>query len=77
MSFDESGDLTHNPFAEDNDVSESSIAQDYSSSLVPKLGNPLSLSAQDSVEGTSTGKRTRSIPEISIVPESAGGLHPL
>ena len=79
MSFDESGDLTHNPFAEDNDVSDTSIAQEYSSSLVPKLSNPLSLSAQDSVKGTTgeRGKRTRSVPEISIIPESASGLHPL
>ena len=78
MSFDESGDLTHNPFAEDNDyVSESSIAQEYPNSLVPKL---LSLSAQSSVKRTTDegGKRIRSVPrEISVVPESAGGLHPL
>lgn len=80
MSFDESGDLTHNPFAEDNDcVSESNLAQEHSSSLVPKLSNPLSLSAQNSVKGTTSegGKRTRYIPEISVLPESAGGLHPL
>jgi hypothetical protein len=80
MSFDESGDFTHNPFAEDNGyVSESNIAQEYSNSLVPKLSNPLFLSAQNSLEGTTGegGKRTRSIPEISVVPESAGGLHPL
>ena len=81
MSFDESGDLTHNPFAEDNDVSESILAQEYSSPLVPKLSNPLSLSAQNSVKGTTQagegGKRTRSVPEICVVPESAGGLHPL
>lgn len=80
MSFDESRDLTHNPFAEDNGyVLGSNLAQENSSSLVPKLSNPLSLSAHISVKGT-TGegeKRTRSVPEISIVPGSAGGLHPL
>ena len=77
MSSDELGDLTHNPFAEDNDyVSESNPAQGYLSSLVPKLSN---LSAQNSVKGSTgeVGKRTRSVPEISVVPDSAGGLHPL
>jgi hypothetical protein len=77
MSYDESGDLTHNPFAEDNDyVSESDLAQENSSSLVPKLSNP---GAQNSVKGTTGegGKRTRFVPEISIVQESSVGLHPL
>ena len=80
MSFDESGDLTHNPFAEDiGYVLGSNLAQEYSSSLVPKLSNTLSLSAQNSVKGTTAegGKRTRPVPEISVVAESAGGLHPL
>ena len=80
MSFDESGDLIYNPFAEENGyVSGSNLAQEYSSSLVPKLSNPLSLSAQNSFKGTTDegGKRTRPVPEISVVPESAGGLHPL
>jgi hypothetical protein len=79
MSFDELGDLTHNPFAEDNGYVPGSNLQEYSSSLVPKLSNPLSLRVQNSVKGTTgeRGKRTRSVPEISIVPESAGGLHPL
>ena len=81
MSYDESGDLTHNPFAEDNDyLSESILDQENSSSLFTKLSNPLSLSAQNSgsVKGTTGegGKRLRSVPEISIV-ESAVGLHPL
>ena len=80
MSFDELGDLTHNPFAEDNGyISGSNLAQEYSSPLVPKFSNPLSLSAQNSVKGIADegGKRTRSVPEISVVPESAGGVHPL
>lgn len=80
MSSDELGDLTHNPFAEDNDyVSDSNLAQGYSSSLAPKLSNPLSLSAENSVKGTidEGGKRTRSVPEISVAPGSPGGLHPL
>lgn len=82
MSFDESGDFTHNPFAEDDGyVSESNLAQEYSSSLgpSPKLSNPLFLSAQNSLIGTTGegGKRSRPVPEISVVPESAGGLHPL
>lgn len=80
MSSDESGDLTHNPFAEVNDyVSESNLAQGHSNSLVPKLSSPLSLSTQDSVKGTTGegGKRTCSVLEISVVPESAVGLHPL
>ena len=82
MSIDESVDLTHNPFAEDNAsgyVSGSNLAQEYSNSLVPKLSNPLSLSTQSFVKGSTGegGKLTRSVPEINVVPESAGGVHPL
>jgi hypothetical protein len=70
MSYDESGDLTYNPFAEDNDyVSESNLAQENSSSL-------LSNSAQNSVKGV-TGEGGKNTPEISIVPESPVCLHPL
>ena len=75
MSYDESGDLTYNPFAEDN-VSEANLAQENFNSLAPKFSKPLSL---NSVKGTAGegGKRTHSVPEVSIVPESAVGLHPL
>jgi LysM repeat protein len=80
MSYDESGDLTYNPFAEDNDyLSESKLAQGLPTSSILKPSNPLSLSVQESVEGTTVerGKHNRSVPEISIVPESDGCLHPL
>ena len=72
MSYDEPGDPTYNPFAEHNDYR-------YSSPSVPKLNKPLSLSAQASVKGTTgeQGKRNLSVPEISIVPEGVGSLHPL
>lgn len=74
MSYDESGDFTYNPFAEDNDcLSEPNPAQGYSSSSVPKLSNPLSLNIQNSIKG-STDERGK---EIGVVPESAGCLHPL
>jgi hypothetical protein len=80
MSYDGLGGLTYNPFAEENGhLSESNLAQGSSSSSLPQLNNALSLSAQKSVKGTTgeQGKRNRSVPEISILPQSAGCLHPL
>ena len=83
MSYDGSEDIAYNPFAEGNDyLSESYLAHQFSSSSsIPKLSNlqlASSPSEQDFAKGT-TGegrKHSRSVPEISIPPHSAG-LHPL
>lgn len=79
MSYDEPEDFTYNPFAEDNDcLPESNLANPFSSSSAAKFSNPqlASLSEQNSVKGTPGKRGKRFVPEISIVPHSAG-LHPL
>src|ERR1700734_3499379 len=85
MSYDELEDFAYNPFAEDNgylsDSNDLGHGSSSSSQAVSELNDSqlvLSLSTQNSVKGITgeQGKRNRFVPEISIVPHSAG-LHPL